>query len=150
MREKVCAAFLVVIFLATETAAEDWPPLPKQGFISGRVATPADVAAGNAVFSTAVGGGAVGKSTPIRIEIPQYAYYREGGTKIPVIVLQAEQVDIQGANAARIHSVGAVKLDGQKFVGLLTSFELLGRNAPPLSPVVSPGGPKDQTPALVD
>src|SRR5262245_59588223 len=151
MREKLCAAFLIVLFLATEAAAEDWPPLPKQGFMSGRVATPADVAAGNAVFSTAVGGGAVGKSTPIRIEIPQYAYYREGGTKIPVIVLQAERVDIQGANAVQMDSVGAVKLDGKKFVGLLTSFELLGRSAPPLSPVVGLGpGPKDQTPALSD
>ena len=151
MRRKVCAAFLIVLFLATEAAAEDWPPLPKQGFMSGRVATPADVAAGNAVFSTAVGGGAVGKSTPIRIEIPQYAYYREGGTKIPVIVLQAERVDIQGANAVQMDSVGAVKLDGKKFVGLLTSFELLGRSAPPLSPVVGLGpGPKDQTPALSD
>jgi hypothetical protein len=152
MREKLCAALLIVpFFLGTEAAAEDWPPLPKQGFMSGRVATPADVAAGNAVFSTAVGGGAVGKSTPIRIEIPQYAYYREGGTKSPVIVLQAERVDIQGANAVQMDSVGAVKPDGKKFVGLLTSFELLGRNAPPLSPVVSLGpGPKDQTPALSD
>ena len=151
MREKLCAAFLIVLCLATEAAAEDWPPLPKQGFISGRVATPADVAAGNAVFSTAVGGGAVGKSTPIRIEIPQYAYYKEGGTKIPVIVLQAERADIQGAKAVQMDSVGAVKLDGKKFIGLLTSFELLGRTPPPLSPVAGLGpGPKDQTPALVD
>src|SRR5215510_39154 len=146
MRKKACVALLVALFLATEATAEGWPPLPKQGFISGRVATPADVAAGNAVFSTAVGG-ASGKSTPIEIEIPQYAYYKEGGTKIPVIVLQAERVDIQGAKPVQMSSVGAVGLDGKKFVGLLRSFELLGRTPSPLLPSASSGpAPKDQTP----
>jgi hypothetical protein len=149
MRKRACAAFLIILFLATAAATEEWPPLPKQGFITGRAATPADVAAGNAVFATAVDGVVVGKPKPIPIEIPQYAYYREGGTKTPVIVLQAETVDIQGTNPGKMNSVGAVKLDGKKFVGLFTSFELLGRNAPPLSPV-NLGGPKDQTPALVD
>ena len=151
MRKTACAALLIILFLATDAAAEDWPPLPKQGFVSGRVATAADVAAGNAVFSAAVGGGAVGKSTPIRIQIPQYAYYKEGGKKIPVIVLQAERVDIQGAKAVQMTSVGAVRLDGKKFIGLLTSFELLGRTPPPLSPAASAGpAPKDQTLALSD
>jgi hypothetical protein len=86
------------------------------------------VAAGNAVFSAAVGGGAVGKSTPLRIQIPQYAYYKEGGTKIPVIVLQAERVDIQkeGGEVVQMTSLGALKPDGRKVIGLLTSFELLG------------------------
>ena len=151
MRKRACVALLIVPFLATAAATQDWPPLPKQGFISGRVATPSDVAAGNAVFSAAVGGGAVGKSTPIRIQIPQYAYYKEGGTKIPVIVLQAERVDIQGANATQMTSVGAVGLDGKKFIGLLPSFELLGRSPPRLSPAASSGPPpKDQTLALSD
>lgn len=122
--------------------------MPKQGFISGRVATPADVAAGNAVFSAAaVGGAAV--ATPMRIEIPQYAYYKQGGTKIPVIVLQAERVAIQGPNAMQMNSVGAVGLDGKKFIGLLTSFELLGRAPPPLLPLAnSAQAPEDQTLAL--
>ena len=151
MRKNACAAFLIVLFLATEAATEEWPPLPKQGFIGGRVATPADVAAGNAVFSTIVGGGAVGKATPIRIEIPQYAYYSEGGTKVPVIVLQAETVDIQGENTVQMSSVGAVRLDGKKFVGLFTSFELLGRAPPPSLPSASlKPVPVDQTPALSD
>src|SRR5262250_328000 len=128
MRKTACAALLIVLFPATDAAAENWPPLPKQGFISGRVATAADVAAGNAVFSASVGGGAVGKSTPLRIKIPQYAYYREGGTKTPVIVLQAERVDIQkpGGELVQMSSVGAVKPDGKRFIGLLTNFELLG------------------------
>jgi hypothetical protein len=151
MRKIACAPLLISLLLATEAAAENWPPLPKQGFISGRVATPADVAAGNAVFSAAVGGGAVGKSTPIRIQIPQYAYYKEGATKIPVIVLQVERVDVQGASTVQMTSVGAVRLDGKKFIGLLTSFELLGRAPPPLLPVARFGpAPKDQTPAFSD
>src|SRR5262245_38474873 len=151
MRKTACAALLIVLLLATDAAAEDWPPLPKQGFTSGRVATAADVAAGNAIFSAAVGGGAVGKSTPIRIEIPQYAYYKEGGTKIPVIVLQAERVDIQGAKAVQMTSVGAVRLDGQKFIGLLTSFELLSRTPLPLSPSASSSQPPQRpSPAVSD
>jgi hypothetical protein len=131
MRKKACAALLFVLFLGAEAVTQDWPPLPKQGFISGRVATPADVAAGNAVFSAAVSGG-VGKSTPLRIQIPQYAYYKEGGTKIPVIVLQAERVDIQkqGGEVVQMTSVGALKPDGRKVIGLLTSFELLGTVRP--------------------
>jgi hypothetical protein len=132
MREKACVALLFVLFLSTEAVTQDWPPLPKQGFISGRAATPADVAAGNAVFSAIVGGGAVGKSTPLRIKIPQYAYYKEGSTKIPVVVLQAERVDIrkESGEVVQMTSVGALKPDGKKVIGLLTSFELLGQVPP--------------------
>jgi hypothetical protein len=132
MRKKACVALLFVLFLGTEAVTQDWPPLPKQGFISGRAATPADVAAGNAIFSATVGGGAVGKSTPLRIKIPQYAYYKEGGTKIPVVVLQAERVDIRKESGEVVHmtSVGALKPDGKKVIGLLTSFELLGQVPP--------------------
>ncbi|HEY2529863.1 MAG TPA: hypothetical protein VGJ20_18305 [Xanthobacteraceae bacterium] len=132
MRKKACVALLFVLFLGTEAVTQDWPPLPKQGFISGRAATPADVAAGNAIFSATVGGGAVGKSTPLRIKIPQYAYYKEGGTKIPVVVLQAERVDIrkESGEVVQMTSVGALKPDGKKVIGLLTSFELLGQVPP--------------------
>jgi hypothetical protein len=132
MRKKASVALLFVLFLGTEAVTQDWPPLPKQGFISGRAATPADVAAGNAIFSATVGGGAVGKSTPLRIKIPQYAYYKEGGTKIPVVVLQAERVDIrkESGEVVQMTSVGALKPDGKKVIGLLTSFELLGQVRP--------------------
>jgi hypothetical protein len=128
MYKKACAALLFILLLGSEAMSQEWPPLPKVGFISGRVATPADVAAGNAVFSASVAGGAAGKATPIRIRIPQYAYYKEGGTKIRVIVLQAEHIDIrkQTGELVQMESVGAVKPDGKKFIGLLTSFELLG------------------------
>jgi hypothetical protein len=128
MCRKACVAFLFILLLGSGAVSQDWPSLPKVGFISGRVATPADVAAGNAVFSASVAGGAVGKATPIRIRIPQYAYYKEGGTKIRVIVLQAEHIDIHkpSGELVQMESVGAVKPDGKKFIGLLTSFELLG------------------------
>src|SRR5262249_60338051 len=116
MRRRACAALLFVLFLGTEAATQDWPPLPKQGFISGRIATPADVAAGNAVFSAAVSGGAVGKSTPLRIQIPQYAYYKEGGTKNPAIVLQAERLGLrkEGGEAGQITALGGPKPGGKK------------------------------------
>jgi hypothetical protein len=132
MRERACVALLFVLFLGNEAVTQEWPPLPKQGFISGRAATPADLAAGNGVFSAAVGGGAAGKSTPLRIKIPQYAYYKEGGSKIPVVVLQAERVDIRKASGEvmQMTSVGALKPDGKKIIGLLTSFELLGQVPP--------------------
>lgn len=106
--------------------------MPKKGFISGRVATPADVAAGNAAFSVSVGGDAVGKSTPLRIQIPQYAYYKEGRTKIPVIVLQAERIDMQkrGEELVQTTLFAALMADGTKITGLLTDFELLGRLPP--------------------
>jgi hypothetical protein len=131
MRKKACAALLFVFFLGTEAVTQDWPPLPKQGFISGRVATPADIAAENGVFSAAAFG-AAGKSTPLRIQIPQYAYYKDGGTKIPVIVLQAERVDIQkpSGEVVQMTLAGALKPDGRKVIGLLTNFELLGRVPP--------------------
>jgi hypothetical protein len=132
MYKKACAALLFILLLGAEAMSQNWPPLPKVGFISGRVATPADVAAGNAVFSASVAGGAAGKATPIRIRIPQYAYYKEGGAKIPVIVLQGERVDIrkEDGEVVQMTSVGALKPDGKKVIGLLTSFELLGRSPP--------------------
>ena len=125
---RVCSALVSAVLLATHAAAEAWPPLPQRGFISGRVATPADVAAGNAVFSASAGGGATVKSSPLQIQIPQYAYYVQGGTKTQAIVLQAEVVHTQGTGTdMKMTTVGAVLLNGKKVIGLLTSFELLGR-----------------------
>jgi len=98
-----------------------WPPLPNEGFIKGRTATPADVAAGRAVFAPQAGGASVGK--PLAIAIPQYAYYKEGGKKTPVIVVQAEEV--QG-----MRMVGARLASGKAVVGLLQNFDLLGKVPP--------------------
>jgi len=112
---------LIVAGAGVNAQEEVWPSLPKQGFISGRTATRADVAAGNAVFVPEVGGVSVGR--PLAIVIPQYAYYKEGGNKAPVIIIQAEEV--QG-----MKMLGARRANGKHVVGLLENFELLGR-APP-------------------
>jgi hypothetical protein len=125
----VCAALIAIAFLGTAVAA-DWPPLPKEGFISGRVATAAEAAAGKAVFSATVNG-APAKSTPIHIQIPQYAYYTQGAERTPVIVLQAETVEIpQGGKIVKMSMIGAIKPDGKHVIGLLTNFELLGTTRP--------------------
>jgi hypothetical protein len=131
MRRQACAALLFILFPGVELVAQDWPPLPTTGFIGGRVATPADVAAGNAVFAASVSGGATGKSTPLRIRIPQYAYHRRGQAKIPVIVLQAERVDIQrSGETVQMTTVAAVGPDGKKFIDIRENFELLGQLPP--------------------
>jgi len=73
---------------------------------------------GNAGF--AIGGGA---GSSLAIEIPQYAYFNDGGAKIPVVLIQAEET--QGKQLA-----AAKKADGAVVVGFLRDFTLLG-NKPP-------------------
>lgn len=73
----------------------------------------------------------MGKSTPLRIRIPQYAWHKQGETKIPVVVIQAERIDInRGGEAVQMTTVAAVGPDGKKFIDLLTNFELLGAVPP--------------------
>jgi hypothetical protein len=69
--------------LPGETA---WPPLPKDGFFSGRSATREDVESGTAYFQ-------VENGVPIDITLPQYAYAFDVETNepFPCIILQAEQ-----------------------------------------------------------
>lgn len=95
----------------------EWPKLPSVGFISGRAATQKDLDAGNAVFVSQVGNVVIG--TPLKIEIPQYAYHLKNGKKIPVIIVQAEE-------AKNNKIVGARNSNGGELVGLLNEFELLG------------------------
>jgi hypothetical protein len=94
-----------------------WPILPSTGFISGRAATQKDLEAGNAVFVSQVGNVVIG--TPLKMEIPQYAYHLENGKKIPVIIVQAEE-------AKNNIIIGARNINGGELVGLLNEFELLG------------------------
>ena len=115
---------LVVIAAAAagvNAQGETWPALPKQGYISGRTATRADVAAGNAAFVPEVGGVSVGR--PLAIVIPQYAYYKDQMKRTPVIIIQAENV--QG-----MKMLGARLANGKHVVGLLENFELLGTTPP--------------------
>jgi hypothetical protein len=97
-------------------AAPKWPPLPKHGFIRGRVAQPADVAKGNALFVMKVDGKLVGKA--VGIAIPQYACVKSSRT--PVIVVQAE------AEPNGLKLVGERTLKGETMIGMLGELDLLG------------------------
>ena len=112
---------LVASAAGVNAQGEAWPPLPKQGFISGRTATRADVAAGNAVFVPEIGGVSAGR--PLAIVLPQYAYYKEENKRTPAIVVQAEEV-------RGMKMLGARFANGKHVVGLLENFELLGKIPP--------------------
>jgi hypothetical protein len=91
-------------------------PLPTSGFISGRVATEADVNTGDAVFF--IKGEGV---TPAAITIPQFAIWREDQDaegKLRVVV-QAEMT-IDGV------LVGLRDADGSNAIATLPELELLG------------------------
>lgn len=120
---RLMAVFLSILGFSGSGAAESvvWPPLPKHEFTVGRAATKADVEAGRAVFVAAKGDVVIGK--PIAMEIPQYAWHKEGKKKTPVVIIQAEE-----ANGQKI--VGALQSNGQFLAGTLAEFELLGRNPP--------------------
>lgn len=115
------AAVLFVAATDVQAQGDLWPPLPQQGFIAGRTATRADVAAGRAVFSAESGGVSAGK--PLKIAIPQYAYHKEGGKRTPVIVVQAEE-------AQGLQLVGVRLANGKSLVLPLKSVQLLGKTPP--------------------
>ncbi|SDY95563.1 hypothetical protein SAMN04487939_11016 [Lysobacter sp. yr284] len=125
MRAKGLAAaalgLALSIGIGTASAQAMWPRLPTSGFTTGRAATPADVQAGRAEFALAHG--AVPVSKPLPLLIPQYAYHRDGDKRVPVIVVQAEELGGR-------KFVGARMADGVGLVGYLGEFELLGREAP--------------------
>ena len=115
---RLVAAF--AIGTATMAAATEWPPLPSQGFITGRPAQKDDVANGNAVFVAIVNGVAVGK--PLAVRIPQYALLHDGHK--PVVLVQAEE-----ANGLKVYGVRG--LDGRNTVAMESDVELLGTKRPP-------------------
>lgn len=104
-------------FSAGASAQDSWPPLPDKGFVVGRPATLEDIKAGNAVFVASEDGRSIGK--PLDIIIPQYAYLKSEGLKIPVILVQAEE-------AKGMKMVGARDFSGQAHVANLQEFQLLG------------------------
>ena len=110
-----------MIGLVLLAAATVWPALPTTGFISGRVATDADVIAGRAAFST---GGTPGQVAPMTLTIPQYACWTsEDAGRQPVILIQAESGppgDIVGLRTPR----------GEDIVALLPEIKLLGQQRP--------------------
>lgn len=101
------------------TVSSEWPPLPSQGFITGRPAHQADVISGNAVFVAAIKDVVIGK--PLPIPIPQYALMRD--THERVILVQAE-----AANGMKLFGVRG--LDGKEAVVTEADLELLGTQMP--------------------
>jgi hypothetical protein len=92
-------------------------PLPTSGFISGRIATEADVNAGDAVFFIK-GDGVI----PAAITIPQFAIWRE-------------DQDAEGKFCAIVQAemttdgvlVGLRDADGSNAIATLPELELLGQ-----------------------
>jgi hypothetical protein len=102
-----------------------WPDLPKDGYIVGRTATQVDVKAGNAAFA-AVGKNGEQLSTPVSLEIPQYAVRVEAGNgkEIPIIVIQAEETPAGKTIGYRMLGSSALG------VCMLAEVRLLGRKKP--------------------
>ncbi len=105
---------------------DDWPPLPKSGFVAGRAATLEDVQAGNAVFcqTTEMGDLAV----PFQIAIPQYVLWtKEDGCVAKAILIQAEKhiSDHEGKPV-----LGLRTLDGSEVVASREEVQMLGDKAP--------------------
>mgnify|MGYP003653720977 CR=1 FL=1 len=119
--KKLLASVLGLTAFATISQEIQWPALLTTGFVSGRVANTKDIEAGNAAFVAETGGRSIGE--PIDILIPQYGFYIENDSKVPVIIIQAESIQGQ-----RI--VGARKFDGSEIVATLEEFHLLGRDTP--------------------
>jgi hypothetical protein len=105
----------------SNTAEVHWPQLPVTGFISGRAATFQDIQDGNAVFVTKVDGAATGR--PLAVTIPQYAYYTNGGKKVPVVIVQAEE-----DNGMQLF--GFRDAAGAEYVASGPELELLGASHP--------------------
>ena len=99
-------------------ASINWPELPSTGFVSGRMATQADIDSGSAAFMLPGG-------TPIRIPVPQYGFQiEESGVRTPGIVIQAEEV-------GGIKVIGFKPLSSDGFaVAKLEDFEFLGTTPP--------------------
>ena len=117
----LAAILLSIVYINANGEPVNWPPLPTKGYIVGRAATQADVKAGRAVFVAGQGHTVIGK--PLPLKIPQYAWLKQDQTKIPVIIVQAEE-----ANGFRL--VGARYLNGEDVIGGANDFELLGTKAP--------------------
>ena len=116
--------FVIFVFwlLGSSAMAQqiEWPPLPKDGFLTGRTAVQADVRAGDAVFATEK---SMSKVQMSEILIPQYAWHVSGESRTPMIVLQAENT-----NGYKV--IGARDLNGDALVGFAEEFIFIGRVPP--------------------
>lgn len=103
-----------------------WPELSTVGHVKGRVATEADVTAGNAVFLLQSKEGSP-NGTPLGIDIPQYAIHtdEQTGEQTAGVVIQAEEA-AHGQKAVGFVAIGS----HEHRAGLLHEFTLLGTNKP--------------------
>ena len=115
------ALLLGAACLSTSAQSVKWPALPRDGFLSGRAATEADVKAGRAVFVLEGNGTVVGE--PLGITIPQYARFKDKSKVVPAVVIQAETLNGQPLIGLRL-------LDGTYAMDLLAEVELLGTDTP--------------------
>jgi hypothetical protein len=100
----------------------EWAPLPKSGFLVGRIATAADVENGMAVFAASEVGLSGARQLPV--QIPQYAQMRsDDGKLVPVVVVQAEE-------AAGLSLFGLRDFNDTAFVATAEEVILLGAEKP--------------------
>ena len=112
--------------LADGTAVAKWPSLAGFGSPLRRVATPADVEGGTAIFSLADDSGVL-TSELGHTDLPQYAWLsaEDSDSRVPVVVVQAE-IGQLGA------MFGYYNLEeGGDDVCMETELNLLGRKRPP-------------------
>jgi hypothetical protein len=113
---------LLALMSSSSDAAAQWPALPTSGFISGRLATEADLKRGSAVFLSLVDGKPSGR--PARVVIPQFAHLiDERGVKLPVVVVQAEMGE-------RGTLFGVKDAKGNEYVATESEVVLLGASHP--------------------
>lgn len=102
----------------------DYPDLSKYGYIAGRCATEQDVIEGRAAFL--LQSGDISQSTPLNIEIPQYAIHIDPYSleETAGVIIQAEQIDDQ-------QLAGFIPFNsGVPITTSLSEFKLLGRVKP--------------------
>ncbi len=102
--------------------ATAWPPLPTTGYISGRVATAADVQRGNAVFAACVG--VVGQT--LHFAIPQYALWHDplSDSIKRVFVVEAEW--FEGDSMFGLRQIPS----GKDAMATIADVQLLGQTPP--------------------
>lgn len=95
-----------------------FPPLPTKGFVSGRIATQADVEKGDAAFASLPEQHIVRHVMPL--PVPQYAIFRGGEKSRVVFVIQIEKVNGKVTIGARYPE------GGEALIGTTKHFSLLG------------------------
>jgi hypothetical protein len=109
------------LFFSASTLAQEntLPPLPTEGFVSGRIATQEDVKSGNAAFAPLPEQRVMRRAVPL--PIPQYALYTADGNQKIVFIIQVEKVN--GAI-----TIGARYPEGGEVIGTPKDFQMLGVN----------------------